>query len=486
MQRIDNTTRRAALMPRICTTIGRVLCAAFMVALVCAGIAMAQERARPLTQRPAQVTAGGGVAAGQFVVSLGKSQILQVDQMFGEVTVGNPEVADVVPLTRRSVYVLGKKLGSTNVIFMGANNTPLAVVDVTVTYDLEGLKQKLYDLLPGERIEVRPASEGIVLSGQVSSPDRLARALAVAEQYAPKKVTNLLQVGGSSQVMLEVRFAEVAREASKALSASALLRLTGNTTFTFLTGAAGTVLGPDTNPFASAALHRGDVDARLDALEKKGLVTVLAEPNLVVLSGDTASFLAGGEFPIPVAQSGNTIGTSITVEFKQFGVGLNFTPTVIGKDLMNLVVKTEVSDIDRTLSAQSTFPGGVTIPGLRVRRTETTVEVRDGQAFAISGLLRQDFNNTASQVPWLGDLPIIGALFRSVAYQQQKTELVVFITPRLVQPVAAGTLAVPHDFMTFPGEADIFLRGRMEGGPGGERMTSGVGGVTGPHGYIVK
>jgi pilus assembly protein CpaC len=153
---------------------------------------------------------------------------------------------------------------------------------------------------------------------------------------------------------------------------------------------------------------------------------------------------------------------------------------------MNLVIKTEVSDIDRTLAAQSTFAGGVQIPGLRVRRTETTVEVRDGQSFAIAGLLRQDFSDSIAQLPWLADIPILGSLFRSSSYQQQKTELVVFITPRLVQPVPAGTLAIPHEFTNFPTEADIFLSGRLEGGADRERMAPGAGGVTGPHGYIVK
>jgi pilus assembly protein CpaC len=463
----------------------RAVWAAALIGTVLTGAAAAQDRPRPLTERSAGVSAVSGVTAGQFVVSLGKSQVLQVDQAFGEVTVGNPEVADVVPLTRQSVYVLGKKLGSTNLFFMGAAGRPLAVVDVVVSYDVEGLKQKLFDLLPGETIEVRPANDGLVLSGRITSPDRLARALAVAEQYAPKKVTNLLTVGGSSQVMLEVRFAEVDRQASKALSLSTLL---STKNLTIATGFPGAVLGQDVTPFGSFAARAGDFSAQLDALERKGLVSVLAEPNLVVMSGDTASFLAGGEFPIPVAQTGNAVGaTAITVEFKQFGVGLNFTPTVIGKDLMNLAIKTEVSDIDRTLAAQSSFVGGVQIPGLRVRRTETTVEVRDGQSFAISGLLRQDFNDTVAQVPGLGDLPIIGALFRSSQYRHEKTELVVFITPRLVQPVAAGTLAIPHEFTNFPSEADIFLGGKIEGGADRPRMSGGTaGGVTGPHGYIIK
>jgi pilus assembly protein CpaC len=392
-----------------------------------------------------------------------------------------------VPLTRQSVYVLGKKLGSTNLVFMRSAGVPLAVVDVVVSYDIEGLKRKLFELMPDEKLEVRPAAGGLVLSGQVSTQERLARAVTVAEQYAPGKVSNLLTVGGSSQVMLEVRFAEVERQASKALSLSNVL---DTTNLAIVTGFPGALLGQDANPFASVIGRTGDFAGQLDALERKGLVTMLAEPNLVVMSGDTASFLAGGEFPIPVAQSAPSAGgiSAITVEFKQFGVGLNFTPTVIGKDLMNVVIKTEVSDLDRSLAAQSSFVGGVQIPGLRVRRTETTVEMRDGQAFAISGLLRRDFNDTVAQVPWLADVPVLGALFRSSQYLQQKTELVVFITPHLVQPAPAGTLAIPHDFVRYPSEADIFLNGAVEGGPDRALMSDGgaQSGVTGLHGYIIK
>lgn len=473
-------------MSSFATSLTRILGALALIAVVGSPAAVAQDRTPRPASKPVTVTAVNGVAAGQFIVSLGKSQVLQVDQTFSEINVGNAEIADVVPLTRQSVYVLGKKLGSTNLVFMRSPGVPLAVVDVVVSYDIEGLKQKLFDLMPDEKLEVRPAADGLILSGQVSTPERLSRALAVAQQYAPDKVSNLLTVGGSSQVMIEVRFAEVNRQASKALSLSSLL---DTSRFSFLTGIPGAVLGADPNPFASVVGSAGAFSARLDALERDGLVTVLAEPNLVVMSGDTASFLAGGEFPIPVAQTASTTGASaITVEFKQFGVGLNFTPTVIGKDLMNVVIKTEVSDLDRSVAAQSSFVGGVQIPGLRVRRTETTVEMRDGQAFAISGLLRQDFTDAISQAPWLGNVPVLGALLRSSQYVQQKTELVVFITARLVQPVSAGTLAIPHDFTRFPSESDIFLNGKVVGGPDRPLMSDGAvrSGVTGTHGYIIK
>jgi pilus assembly protein CpaC len=206
------------------------------------------------------------------------------------------------------------------------------------------------------------------------------------------------------------------------------------------------------------------ISSALDALETKGLVTTLAEPTLVALSGETASFLAGGEFPIPVSQGGTGSngggGNNISVEFKPFGVSLSFTPTVLADGVINLVVAPEVSSIDPSASV---FINGLRIPGLRTRRAKTTVELRDGETFAMAGLLSKDFQDTIRQVPFLGSIPIIGALFRSTGFQKGETELVILVTPRLVRPVPAGTLKVPTDRATPPNEADLFLLGRTDG-----------------------
>jgi pilus assembly protein CpaC len=221
------------------------------------------------------------------------------------------------------------------------------------------------------------------------------------------------------------------------------------------------------------------------------VVKTLAEPNLIALSGDTASFLAGGEFPVPVAQDTDGGDSTVTVEFKDFGVSLAFTPTVLEDGLMNIVVSPEVSAIDPTTS---TRVNGLVIPGLIIRRATTTVELRDGQAFAIAGLIQSDFRDTVSQLPWVGDIPVLGALFRSSEFQRDETELVIIVTPRLIQPSPAGSLAAPTDNFVPPSDTDLFLFGRLEApesgtseGQGGYDLSAqAAGGIEGTYGHIIK
>jgi pilus assembly protein CpaC len=434
---------------------------------------------------PGAISLDSSRHGGEFVVPLNKSQLLRVDQPFEEISVGNAEIADVVPMTKQQIYVLGRQLGSTNLTVLGRQGQVIAVVDLVVSFDVEGLKAKLFELMPDERIEVRPAGDAILLSGRVTSAERLGRTLAIAERYAPGKVTNLLSVGGSQQVMLAVRFAEVQRSAAKQLGLSSLVLEGGDASFQFDSGD-----GIDPESFAtglfSYATGNFSLDLLFDTLEEKGVVKTLAEPNLIVLSGDTAAFLAGGEFPIPVSQRED----AITIEFKEFGVGLSFTPTVLDNALVNLVLETEVSAIDETVSVTT---DGIQVPGLTVRRATTTVELSDGQSFAIAGLLQDDFRDAIRQFPWLGDLPVLGTLLRSTEYQSRQTELVLVITPRLVQPVAAGALTTPADNFLTPSEADLFLLGRTVGRPpasgsGSTRVLRAqhAGGIDGPHGYILQ
>jgi pilus assembly protein CpaC len=437
--------------------------------------------------------------AGEFHVPLNKSQILRLDQPFTDLLVGNAEIADVLALTNRSIYVLGKKAGSTNLTIYGPGKQLVAVVDLVVGFDVEGLKAKLHEMMPGETVEVRAMNDAIALSGRISTAERLAQALAVAESFAPGKVNNFLSVIGSQQVMLQVRFAEVTRSTAKALSlGTEILFNDGGDGFLIQTGSGiGGVPGiPD--PFLSAlvSLSTGDLDLNIlfDALEDKGLVKTLAEPTLIALSGDTASFLAGGEFPVPVAQTNSTStvgGVSvstpvITVEFKEFGVGLSFTPTVLGDGLINLAVKPEVSQID-TSPDRSVTANGFRIPALTTRRASTTVELRDGESFAIAGLLQNDFADQIRQFPWLGDLPILGTLFRSTEYQRQETELVIIVTPRLVKPARAGELAAPTDRFVAPTESDLFLMGRTEDPRSGTDAAGPLGGgASGTYGHIIQ
>jgi pilus assembly protein CpaC len=429
------------------------------------------------------------VYAGEFVVPLNKSRVLRVTRPFSELRVGNPDVADVLPLTTQNVYILGKTPGSTSLSILASDRTPVAVVDLMVSYDTEGIKRRLYDVMPTEQIEVRGSADSVVLSGTVSGADNAANAQAIADSFAPGKVTNLLQVRGSQQVMLAVRFAEVKRSIVKELGLNVDATLTGNdANITFGTGR---LKNPDVpEPFGDifgviglTDLAVGDLtlEAVLDALEDKGVVKTLAEPNLIALSGETANFLAGGEFPVPVAQSDSVSvttgqngddgsaefqGGATTIEFKEFGVSLAFTPTVIGEDLVNLKVSPEVSSLDFSVARRV---GQALIPGLTTRRAKTTVELRDGQSFAIAGLLQNDFSDNIRSVPFLGDLPIIGALFRSTQYQKGETELVIVVTPHLVTPAAGpDQLALPTDNFVPPDELSLFLLGRTEGWTSGK------------------
>lgn len=451
--------------------------------------------------------------AGEIVVPVNKSQILQVDVPFKEVLVGNPDIADVLPLTDRSIYILGKSLGSTNLTIYGSNKQLIAVADLVISLDVDGLKARLYEILPGETVEVRPANNSVILSGTVSSAIKISRILAIAEQYAPDHVTNLLSVRGSQQVMLEVRFSEVSRSASKALGLNTSIAgnkfriVTGDSLISSLSatdllppGTLGLIGQSPAGTFASGLLSftPGSIslDFLFDALEEKGVVKTLAEPNLIAMSGDTASFLAGGEFPVPVIQSsgggaGATGQSAITIEFKEFGVALSFTPTVLDNGLINLVVSPEVSRLD---FANAVFVSGFRIPALTTRRATTTVELRDGQSFAIAGLIQNEFQDSVRQFPILGDLPIIGALLRSSDFQRNESELVIIVTPHLVKPAPAGSLVAPDEKFIPPSDAELFFLGATEAGQnpllrtlGGDQLSrQGAGGIDGNYGHIVK
>ncbi len=468
-----------------------------LCALTIAGPAAAQSRIVTVSDESKH--------AGEFIVPINKSQILQLDVPFADALVGNAEIADVLPLTDRAVYVLGKSLGSTSLTIYGRNRSLIAVVDLIVSHDMDGLKARLFELMPEENIEVRAINTGVVLSGTVSSAVHARRAVTIAEQFAGSdgQVTNMLSVKGSQQVMLSVRFSEINRSESKRLGIN--LAAIGKD-FAFITGdvftgglfTTLTDSGVDVNNLpvglagtfgvgvGSQSLGGGDytLAGAFDTLEQKGLLKTLAEPNLVALSGDTASFLAGGEFPVPVAQDDSD---TITIEFKEFGVSLAFTPTVLEDGLVNLIVSPEVSDIDRTPIAPDVETAGFEIPSLITRRATTTLELRDGQSFAMAGLLQSSFTDNIDQFPGLADLPVLGTLFRSTDYLRNETELVILVTVRLVEPAPAGSLATPADNFVMPSDADLFLFGRLEAPNSGVGpLGAGAGGIDGSYGHIIK
>ena len=416
-----------------------------------------------------------GAASTDLNVPMSRAVVVESDVPFTELSIANPGIADISSLSDRTIYVLGKEPGRTTLTLLGADGRLIANVEVHVSPDVAEFKERLTQILPGENIEVRTANDGIVLSGTVSSIARLDRALELASRYAPDRVSNLMSVGGTQQVMLQVRFAEMQRSVRKSLSTS--WSFGGSSNGIDLLGGAGKggvtsipdPLTPGAVIPAGIALESSSdstgamlfgfdaggvgVGLLLEALESRGAVRTLAEPNLTALSGQSASFLAGGEYPIPVAQDNNTI----TVEFKPFGIELNFIPTVVDDDIINLELQAAVSSVDTTNAFTA---GGISINAFQRRETKTTVEMRDGESFAIAGLLQDDFRDLNGQVPWIGDIPVLGALFRSAEYERRQTELVIIVTPHLVSPTRGAALALPTDRVRPPSEAEFFLLGK--------------------------
>ena len=393
--------------------------------------------------------------------------LMRTETAFKEVRVANADIADVVVLTDKSFQVMGKTSGKTNVMLYDAQKRLVDIVDVTVGFDMAGLKKSLFETFPRDKIEVRNMAGGVYLSGDVSNDSVSRQAEKIAEAYAPKRVTNGLSIRDSHQVMLEVRFVEATRDVVKELGIGLLTQRAGD--FGFQTGAA--LANPVLSGVLQGGFGRSTLDASIEALEEKGVIRTLAEPNLVSMSGETASFLAGGEFPIPVQQDEG----QVTIEFRQFGVGLSFTPTVLDNGIINLKVAPEVSQLDSTNSVRV---GGVEVPALRVRRANTTIELRNSQSFAIAGLLQNESSNRKTQTPWIGDIPVLGSLFRSTRYQKAETELVIIVTPRLVQPASdISELATPLDHLSVPGDMESFIGGALEG-PVADR-----GGLSGTYGY---
>ena len=386
--------------------------------------------------------------ANMLVVEKGRSAVVEADAPFTTLVVADPDIAEAMATSNQSFFLRGKQPGSTTVLIYGVSGKISELINVEVEIGLDELRADLSNLLPGEDIQVYPVHDGVFLDGKITTAAAAEMALQVAERYIPGGVANGLSIGQSQQVLLEVRFLEASRTAVKEIGF-------GNTidaNDAIATTEGGTVSGLAAKTVALFTNIGGEnIDVQLRALEKKGVVRTLAEPNLVALSGDTASFLAGGEFPIPVASKNG----EITVEFKKFGVGLDFSPTVLGDGLVNLRVRPEVSSLDRANGIRSS---NIEIPGISVRRADTTVELRDGQAFAIAGLLQNDYSNDVRQTPWLGNVPVLGALFSSKRYQRNESELVIIVTPRLVRPAAhPDMLASPLDSFAEPSETELFL-----------------------------
>ncbi len=414
--------------------------------VACAVVAL--SLAAPAAAWTERRTAAG---APVLVVERGRSKVIETNNRFATIALADAEIGEILATSDRSFFVRGLAPGWTTILVYDERGGIQEMIDLKVVIGLDALRADLEILLPNEDIDVVPVMDGVFIDGEVSSADAAAKAVEVAERHVPEGVANGLAIQQSQQVLLEVRFIEASRSAEKELSIGNSFTagdVAAQTTAELISGLAAQTAA------TAVGLGGANIDLTLEALESQGIIRTLAEPNLIALSGDTASFLAGGEFPIPISNGDN----GISVEFQQFGVSLAFTPTVLADGLVNIRVRPEVSTLD---PSSGVISAGINVPALTVRRVDTTVELRDGQAFAIAGLLQNGYSNAVTATPWLSDVPVLGALFASRRYQRDETELVIIVTPRLVQPAPSpDALASPHDLIREPREDEFFLLDR--------------------------
>jgi pilus assembly protein CpaC len=424
------------------------------------------------TEPPAPPASVIPVTGKPLTLDAGKGTLIKLGKAAATVFVANPDIADVQVKSPSLIYLSAKSPGETVVYAVDADDNVLFNAPVRVVHDLPRVRQSISTLMPGENIAVNSVDNSLVLSGDVSTSERAqkARALATAAAGAIKnaEVVNQLAVDTPNQVNLRVKIAEVNRSVLKALGFNWSGTWSNNrldhSTFKFATGLPFTnqnITNQNLFQYAFGLPGTGTLQVTLDALAQEGLITTLAEPNLTATSGQTASFLAGGEFPVPIAGTPANGGaySTITIEFKTFGVALDFTPTVIDANHLSLKVRPEVSQLSTTgaVSVPLSSTSTVTIPALSVRRAETTVELGSGQSFALAGLLERTTEQDIAKVPWIGDLPVIGPLFRSNLFQHNETELVIIVTPYLVKPAATASLAAPTDGLVLPHDAQQAL-----------------------------
>ena len=393
-------------------------------------------------------------------IGLNKSIIVRLPVPARDVLVSGPKKVDAVVRSARTVYLMGLEVGQTNVFFFDKDGRQILSLDVAVERDTQVLRQTLKRLIPGSTIRIESLNDSIILTGSVASAQqsRMAKDIAArfiapsdgtteADHGSSTRVVNMLTIVGKDQVMLKVTIAEMQRTVLKQLGVdldaaldigSTMLNLTTVNPFTLANG----VLS-NTNADVSTSFSGNTVGAVIRAMERNGLLRTLAEPTLTSVSGETANFLAGGEFPVPVGSDDD----GITIEFKPFGVGLGFTPIVLSEERINLKVSTEVSELttDGFAIGSASTTASITIPGLRVRRANTTVEIPSGGSLVMAGLIQESTKQNLNGIPGIKDVPILGTLFRSRDFENEETELVVIITPYIVDPVARDQLSAPDD-----------------------------------------
>ena len=476
-------------------TAALVCAAAFdMGAAVPAG---AQQSAGHMTINPAELS-----ASRQVKIGLGKSLVIDLPRDAKDVLVSSPTVADAVMRTARRAYLIGQEVGQTNVFFFDVAGRQIAVLELQVERDTAVLSQSIRQLVPGSSVQISSMNDNVVLTGSVRSPSDAEKAFDIAARFAgdPAKVLNMIAAEGSEQVFLKVTVAEVKRTVLKQFGVDLKLEINANSLQTNIISnpvfglglpvqpaLRGSTAGvPSAGPGWGIGWTDGStvIGANVRALEKQGLLRVLAEPTLSAISGETANFLAGGEFPVPVGNQcdAQTGLCQLRVEYKPFGVGLAFTPVVMSAGRISLKVKTEVSELDRQTEVELS---GTRIPGIKTRRTDTTVELPSGGSLVLAGLIQQDTKQVLNAVPGVTDIPILGALFRSRDFQNDETELVILATPYLSKPVARDELVRPDKNFSPATDPATLLLGRLNR-LYGYAEANPAGNYRGPIGFIVE
>lgn len=450
------------------------------------------------------------VWAEDFVVPLNRSRLISTGPEIGEAMIANPQIADIHVHGPNRLSVIGISRGDTTLRIMDKRGNVIQSVPISVTYDLPAIRKALREFLPSENIGVELVNTNLALTGDVSNATAIDRALEVASQFvqgtgdtAKKRteIVNLMQVTSGQQVMLRVRVGEIRRTALKRLGVN-LQGFNQNGSFGFSGGTGNGIdaISGDTNltgigkfPVSSTnsfgilggILNRGSggVGVSLEALETDGLLKVLAEPNLVALSGEKAEFLAGGEIPVPTPQSSGSGSNLVTIDYKKFGVEVSFVPYVLSENKIRLNVFPSVSEIS---TENSVTLNGYQIPSLTTRRAKTTVELSPGESFMIAGLIRDTTTSALRQLPGINEIPILSSLFRSTDFQKNETELVIAVTPYLVDPLKSGDVRLPTDDFRPPSTMEMFFYGALSSISHGERRASQTPSLEGPVGFMVE
>lgn len=454
-------------------------------------------------------------ADNEIIVPVHRAELISVPGEISEVIVANPDVADVFVHGTRKVSIVGKAIGTTSLRVIDSNSDVLRAVTIRVGYDIPAIRQTLYELFPYEDISVQTVNNNLALTGMVSSPSVAAKAVRIANEFMmavdstqrPRDnsfatnriaseeggdagVINMLKVTSGQQVMLRVRVGEMQRNAMKQLGVNWNIfnpdSVSANSGFLLGTAAAAapfpgaTAVQGDTFAALGGTIRKGGatISAMINALERNNLFKLLAEPNLVAMSGEEAEFLAGGEFPIPI----QAFDSQVTIEFKEFGVSVKFLPIVLSDSRIRITVAPEISEIS---DIGSITVGGFEIPSLSTRRAKTTVELAPGESFMIAGLLRDQSDSQIDQVPGLGEVPVLGSLFRSVDYQRDQTELVIAVTPYLVDPVTGDEVRLPTDGFRPPSMMEQFFYGALGSVSSESLRKSQTPSLEGPIGFMV-